>query len=44
MMSSKVLQAAKEYFSKHFPNDGAAPRASLGQKIGLSSGDNILDR
>ena len=44
MIRSKVLQAAKEYFRKYFPDDGAAPKARFGQKIGLSSGESILDR
>ena len=44
MMRSKVLQSAKEYFRKYFPDDGAAPKASLGKKIGLSYGESILDR
>ena len=44
MMRSKVLQSAKEYFCKYFPIDGAAPKASLGKKIGLSYRESILDR
>ena len=44
MMSSKVLQAAEEYFRKNFPDDGAAPKASLGKKIGLSYRESIFDR
>ena len=48
MMCSKVLQSAKEYLHKYFPQDGAALnlslKASLGKKIELSSGESILDR
>ena len=44
MVRGKVLQSAKEYFRKYFPDEGAAPRVILGQKIGLSAGESILDR
>jgi hypothetical protein len=44
MLRSKLLQSAKEYFRKYFPNDGAAPRTNLGTKIGLAAGQTILDR
>jgi len=44
MVRSKVLVAAKEYFYKYFPDNGAAPKPSLGEKIGLSPGQSILDR
>ena len=44
MLRSKLLQSAKEYFRKYFPNDGAAPRTNLGKKIGLAAGQTILDR
>jgi len=44
MMRSKVLQSAKDYFRIYFPDMGAAPKISLGKKVGLSSGESILDR
>lgn len=44
MVRSNVLKAAKEYFRKYFPDEGAAPRPVLGQKIGLGAGESILDR
>jgi hypothetical protein len=44
MLSSKLLQTAKEFFCKYFPNDGADPRTILGKKIGLAAEETILDR
>ena len=38
MVRIKGLKGAKDYFSRYFPDQSAAPRACLGQKIGLSSG------
>jgi hypothetical protein len=44
MLSSKLLQTAKEYFCKYFPNDRADPRNILCKKIGLAAEETILDR
>lgn len=44
MVRSKVLLAAKEYFRKYFPDNGGFPKASWGQKLGLSLGETVLDR
>ena len=44
MLSSKLLQTAKEYFCKCFPNERADPRTILGKKIGLAAEETILDR
>ena len=42
MMRSKVFHSAKEYFRKYFPDDGAAPKPSLGKKMDLVSGEYPL--
>ena len=44
MMRSKVLQFAKGHIRIYFPDMGAAPKISLSKKVGLSSGESILDR
>ena len=44
MLRTKLLQVSKEYFTVYFPNHGAAPKSRFGQKIGLQSGESILDR
>jgi hypothetical protein len=44
MLHTKLLQYAKDYFRKYFPNDSVLPKASLGMKHGLSWGQTILDR
>jgi len=44
MVRSKVLQAAKEYFRKYFPDEGGFPKTNLAQKLGLTAQESILDR
>lgn len=44
MVRSKVLQQAKDYFRRYFPDKGASPKMLYGKKIGLAAGQSILDR
>jgi hypothetical protein len=44
MINSKLVVAVKDHFRSYFPDDGASPKKSLGQKVGLASGQSILDR
>ena len=44
MVLSKVLQQAKDYFRRYFPDKGASPKQLYGKTIGLAVGQSILDR
>jgi hypothetical protein len=44
MIFSKLVVAVKDHFRSYFPDNGASPRQSLGQKVGLMPGQSILDR
>ena len=44
MMHSKQLHDTKEYSRWYFPDKGSSPHIKYGQKIGLKSGESILDR
>ena len=44
MLRSKLLFNTKEYFRRYFPDNGSAPKASLGKMIGLKPGETVLDR
>ena len=43
MVLSKVLQQAKDYFRRYFPDKGASPKQLYGKTIGLAVGQSILD-
>ena len=44
MVRSKLLQQAKDYFRRYFPDKGASPKQTYGKRIGLAAGQSILDR
>jgi hypothetical protein len=44
MIWAKLMPIAKKHFRIYFPDHGAAPKTSLGRKIGLGAGQSILDR
>ena len=44
MIWAKLMPIAKKYFRIYFPDHGAAPKTSLGRKIGLGAGQSILDK
>ena len=44
MLRSKLLFNTKEYFRRYFPDNGSAPKTSLGKMIGLKPGETVLDR
>ena len=44
MVRTKLLISTKEWFRRFFPSDGASPKPSLGQQIGLEPGHSILER
>jgi hypothetical protein len=44
MLRSKLLATTKDYMRRYFPDDGLAPKSSLGKMIGLAPGQTILDR
>ena len=43
MVCSKQLHNTKEYFRWYFPDKGSSPHIKYGKKIGLKSGESILD-
>jgi len=44
MRKTKLVNNTKDWFRKYFPHDGASPNPTLCKKIGLASGQSILDR